>query len=188
MRISVVRRVQIALAVGSLAFLAVACSRPASAPKPQAKRIKTVSQPLPAVVNGVPLLDLAKHALGAAEAYSVSKPDDVRAVVTTQAALYAQVRSGGGANDPEYVVVLRGRFTCGYCGTAISGSTTTTDPSSVPISTMVLELPVPLTSATTGVAVGVGSPNVAKLGRVYALDPYIKSLAGVSVPKGPLPG
>lgn len=188
MRTSVVRRVQIALAVGSLAFVAVACSRPASAPKPQAKPIRAVSQALPAVVNGVPLLDLAKHALGAAEAYSVSKPVDVRAVVSTEAALKAQLRVAGGANEPEYVVVLRGRFTCGYCGTAMAASTTTTDPSSVPISTMVLELPMPLTSATTGIAVGVGSPNVAKLGPVYDLDPYIKSLAGVSVPKGPLPG
>ena len=54
---------------------------------------------------------------------------------------------------------------------------------------MVLQLPLPLArGTTTGVAVGVGTPNLATLGRVYNLDPYIKSLAGVRVPIGPLPG
>jgi hypothetical protein len=67
-------------------------------------------------------------------------------------------------------------------------STTTTDPSSVHLSTMVLELPLPLTNGTNGIAVGVGRPNMPKLGKVYDLDPYIKSLAGVTVPVGPLPG
>lgn len=186
---SALRRVQSRLAVASVALLAVACSQPASQPSPQAKpTVRKASQTLPAVVNGVPLLDLAKHALGAAEAYSVSKPVGVRAVVTTQAALYAQVPAAGGATGPEYVVLLQGRFTCGSCGTAIPTSTTTTDPSSVRISPMVLQLPIPLTSgATTGVAVGVGTPDMAKLGKVYNLDPYIKSLAGVSVPIGPVP-
>ena len=182
--------VQMVVSVGIVALLAAACSQSASEPNPKAKpAVTSVGQPLPAVVNGVPLLDLAKHALGAAEAYSVSKPVNVRAVVTTQAALYAQVPAAGGATGPEYVVALRGRFTCGSCGTATPTSTTTTDPSSVRFSPMVLELPIPLTrGATTGIAVGVGTPDMAKLGRVYDLDPYIKSLAGVSVPIGPLPG
>jgi len=118
----------------------------------------------------------------------VSTPVGVRAVVTTQAALYAQVPVAGGATGPKYVVVLQGRFSCGSCGTATPASTTTTDSSSVRVSTMVLQLPLPLTGGTTGVAVGVGTPNMAKLGRVYDLDPYIKSLAGVTVPIGPLPG
>lgn len=194
MSFSAVRRVQIALAVGSVALLAVACSQPASEPKSQAKpTVRKVNQALPAVVNGVPLLDLAKHALGAAEAYSVSKPVGVRAVVTTQVALYAEVPAAGGATRLEYVVVLQGRFSCGACGTSTATtaptSTTTTDPSSVRLSTMVMQLPLPLEGgATTGVAVGVGAPNMAKLGQVYDLDPYIKSLAGVTVPIGPLPG
>jgi hypothetical protein len=144
---------------------------------------------LPATVKGVPMLELAKHALGAAEAYSVSKPFNVRVVITTQAALYAQVPTAGGSRDPEYVVTLRGRFTCGYCGAAMPTSTTTTNPSTVRISTMVLELPIPLASgATTGVAVGVGTPDLAKLGHTYNLDRYVKSLAGVKVPIGPVPG
>ena len=194
MPISALRRVQIAFAVGSVALLAVACSQPASEPKPQAKpTVRKVRQLLPAVVNSIPLLDLAEHALGAAEAYSVSKPVGVRAVVTTQAALYAQVPATGGATGPEYVVVLQGSFSCGACGTTTATtaptSTRTTDPSSIRVSTMVLELPMPLAGgATTGVSVGVGTPSMAKLGRVYDLDPYIKSLAGVTVPVGPLPG
>ena len=184
------RRVQAMVTFGIVALLAAACSQSATQPKPKANpTIKSVSQSLPAVVNGVPLLDLAKHALGAAEAYSVSKPVNVRAVITTQAALYAQVPAAGGATGPEYVVLLQGRFSCGSCGTATPTSTTTTDPSSVPVSPMVLQPPIPLTSgATTGVAVGVGTPDMAKLGKVYDLDPYIKSLAGVAVPIGPVPG
>jgi hypothetical protein len=191
---SALRQVQIALAVGCVALLAAACTQPASSPRPSATpTIRKVDQRLPPAVDGVPLLDLAKHALGAAEAYSVSKPVDVRAVVTTQAALYAQVPAAGGATEPEYVVVLQGRFTCGACGTSTGTnaptSTTTTDPSTVHASTMVLQLPLRLTDgATTGIAVGVGNPNMAKLGRVYDLDPYIRSLAGVTVPIGPLPG
>jgi hypothetical protein len=190
MSFSGLRRVGTALAVGSLAFLAVGCNQTAVDSKPQVKPdFKAQSRPLPAIVNGVPMLDLAKHALGAAEAYGVTKPFHVQAVITTEAALRAQFSVGRGATEPEYVVTLDGRFSCGYCGTAIPPSTTTTDPSAVRISTMVLELPIPLPSgATTGVAVGVGTPDLAKLGHIYDLDPYVKSLAGVSVPKGPLPG
>jgi hypothetical protein len=191
---SAFRRVQIALAIGCVALLAVACIQPVWSPKPLATpAIRKVDQRLPPAVGGVPLLDLAKHALGAAEPYSVSKPVGVRAVVTTQAALYSQVPAAGGATQPEYVVVLQGRFTCGACGTSTATtaptSTTTTDPSTVHVSTMVLQLPVRLTNgASTGIAVGVGLPNMAKLGRVYDLDPYIRSLAGVTVPIGPFPG
>ena len=170
-------------------FAVASTSASAAKSSPKHKVTAKSSQPLPPIVNDVPVLDLAKHALGAAEAYGVSKPFNVRAVVTTQAALYAQVPAGGGAPEPEYVVAFQGRFSCGYCGTASPSSTTTTDPSTVRISTMVLELPSPLASgATTGVAVGVGTPDLAKLGHIYDLDPYIKSLAGVSVPTGPVPG
>jgi hypothetical protein len=181
-----------ALAAGCLVLLVAACSQSASVAEQQAKRaatIKTIRQPLSAVVNGVPLLELAKHAIGAAEAYSVSMPVGVRAVITTQSVLNAQVHVSGGGTDSEYLVTLRGHFTRGYCGTAMPNSTTTTDPSSVPVSTMVLQLPIPLVSAaTTGVAVGVGTPELAKLGEVFDLDPYIRSLARMPVPIGPLPG
>ena len=92
-------RVQMVVSVAIVALLAAACSQSATELNPKAKPTVTrVNQPLPAMVNGVPLLDLAKHALGAAEAYSVSKPVNVRVVVTTQAALYAQVPAAGGAD------------------------------------------------------------------------------------------
>ena len=80
--------IEAALALGCLASLSVGC-RMASAAEP----VKAKS--LPASVRGVPMLELAKHALGAAEAYSVSKPFNVRAVITTQAALYAQLPTAG---------------------------------------------------------------------------------------------
>jgi hypothetical protein len=171
-----------ALALGCLASVSVGCLT-ASGAEP------AKGSSLPASVRGVPMLELAKHTLGAAEAYSVSKPFNVRAVITTQAALYAQIQTAGGSTVPEYVVTLRGRFTCGYCGAAMPTSTTTTNPETVHVSTMVLELPIPLANgATTGVAVGVGTPDLAKLGHTYNLDRYVKSLAGVKVPRGPVPG
>ena len=186
MTLSVRRRVESALGIGCLAFVTVGCSPTTSGSKPP---VRQTPNALRASVNGVPLLDLAKRALGAAEAYSVSKPTNVRAVVTTQAALYEQVPVAGGAAKPEIAVTLRGRFSCGYCGTAMPTSTASTDLSTVHISTMVLQLPIPLVpGATTGVAVGVGTPALAKLGHIYDLDPYIASLAGVPVPIGPVPG
>src|ERR1700733_918114 len=102
---SVLRRVVTALTVGGLAFLVVGCSQTVSDTKAQAKpHLRAQSRPLPATVNGVPMLDLAKHALGAAEVYGVSKPFNVQAVVTTGSALYAQFQATGGATEPEYVV------------------------------------------------------------------------------------
>lgn len=190
MSLSIRRLVETALAIGCVAALTVGCSQSVSGATLRAKPTsKAQSRSLPASVNGIPLLDLAKRALGAAEAYSVSNPLNVRAVVTTQAALYALVPTSGGATEPEYVVTLRGRFSCGSCGTAMHTSTTTTNPLSVRVSTMVLQLSIPLApGATAGVAVGVGTPALGKLGHTYDLDPYIKSLAGVSVPIGPVPG
>ncbi len=185
------RRVEIALAVGVLGIASAACGQPASEAKPHPNPIGTRSKPLPAVVEGVPLLDLAKRALGAAKTYGVAAPVNVQVVVTTQAALYAQVPIAGGSTGPEYVVVLQGRFsgaTETSPATAVPMSTTTIDASSVRFSTMMLELPLPLTNGTTGIAVGVAMPNMAELGHVYHLDPYVKSLAGIAVPLGPLPG
>ena len=64
-----------------------------------------IGRALPAVVDGVPLLDLARLALGAAEAYGVTRPAGVRAVVTTQTALDAQWPTAPEAAGPAYVVV-----------------------------------------------------------------------------------
>jgi hypothetical protein len=191
MTYAVRRRFEAALAAGCVSVLAAACGQGASgshSASPAHHGRETQARPLPAVVNGVPLLELAKRALGAAKAYSVSNPEDVRAVLTTQAALYAQVPAAGGAATPEYVVTLGGRFSCGSCGTAVAGSTVVPS-SAARVSTMVLQLPFPLApGATTGVAVGAGTPVLAELGHIYDLDPYVRSLAGTPVPIGPLPG
>jgi hypothetical protein len=60
----------------------------------------------------------------------------------------------------------------------------------VPSTTMVLMVPMANGEGTTGIAVGVGlgDPDLATLGSVYDLDPYVASLAGVTVQIGPLPG
>jgi hypothetical protein len=185
------RSVPIAL-VTCLAVFTLAIA-PASAAKstPKHKVIAKSSQPLPSKVDGVPLLDLAKRALGAAEGYSVSKPTDVRVVVSTQAALYGLVSQPGGSTVPEYIIKMQGRFTCGSCGTSdatAGGRATTTTHRTVRVSTMVLEVPLSNSSGTTGLYVGLGDPDLTKMGRVYNLDPYIASLAGVPVRIGPLPG
>jgi hypothetical protein len=145
---------------------------------------------LPAVVNGVPLLALARHAVGAAEGYAVSQPAQVRAVVSTEAALWDLASRHGGSPSSVYIVTLRGRFDCGACGTAMTPAAppTTTVPRTVPVATMVLEIPMPISQSTNAVYVGVGHPDLSKLGHVYDLDPYVRSLAGVSVRIGPLPG
>jgi hypothetical protein len=147
---------------------------------------------LPAVVNGLPLLELAKHALGASEGYSVVKPTQVRVVVATEAALLQLAGHSGGTTSPQYIITLHGRFTSisGDASPAVppGASTTTTAPHTAPLTTMVLLVPMANGEGTTGIAVGVGDPDLATLGRVYDLDPYVASLAGVSVPVGPLPG
>jgi hypothetical protein len=184
------RRIGVLAITGCVALVASGrAAQSTSAPaSPVQHAGRTNRRTLPDLVNGAPLLALAKHALGAAQAYSVSNPIHVRAVVSTQADLFNEVALAGGSGSQEYVIVLQGRFSCGYCGTAAAIPTTTIDPATIPPSTMVLQVPFPITDGTHGVAVGVGTPDLAKLGRVYDLDPYIKSLKGVSVRIGPLPG
>jgi len=190
------RRIRVVRVAGALALLAAACNQTTTVPEWQA-RVPAIGdgRALPAVVDGVPLLDLAKHAIGAADAYGVTTPVQVRAVVTTQAALAALVGTGGDGTGPEYVIELQGRFSCGSCDTTgataspPSVATTTTTPAPVPVTSMVLEVPVQSGGgSTTGIAVGVGGPKLAALGRAYDLDPYVMSLAGVAVPPGPFPG
>jgi hypothetical protein len=56
---------------------------------------------------------------------------------------------------------------------------------------MEIEVPTSNLTATIGLYVGdtgLGDPDVSKMGRVYDLDPYIASLAGVPLPTGPAPG
>jgi hypothetical protein len=187
-----IKRIVPIAVVTCLTVLTVATAS-ASAAKSTLKHnvIAKSSQPLPPIVDGVPLLDLAKHALGAAEGYSVSKPTHVRVVVSTQAALYRLVSQSGGSIAPEYIIKIQGRFNCGSCGTSdatVGGRTTTTAHGTARVSTMVLEVPMSNSSGATGLAVGLGDPDLTKMGKVYDLDPYIGSLAGVPVRIGPLPG
>jgi len=144
------------------------------------------------VVKGVPLRDLAEHALSAAEGYGVRNPHDVRVVVSSQAALWNLVPLSGGANATEYIIKLQGRFSCPNCDTSNASppgrTTTTTTLTKTATSTMILEVAMPIGNGTNAVYEGVGDPDLSKLGRVYDLDPYVASLAHVRVRPGPLPG
>jgi hypothetical protein len=144
------------------------------------------------VVDGVPLLALATRAVGAARAYSVTIPQDVQAVVSTQTALYKLIPEAGVSTSPEYVVVLRGRFHCpGGCGISPASprdvTTSTTATQTVRIETMVFEIPVGSGNGPNGMTLGVFTPDLSKLGRVYDLEPYVHSLANVNVREGPFP-
>lgn len=187
---SILKRVVLMASVAGLTSLAAACGPSVVAGHFRTNSEAPTTRPLPDVVDGVPLLALAKKALGAAEAYGVPAPADVRAVRSTEAAVARSMPTLGGTGHPGsfYFVTLRGHFTCGSCGTSTAGldPTTTVRLSGVPISTMVLE--VQIGGATNGVAVGVGDPDLSDLGRIYDLDPYVASLGGMPVPIGPLPG
>ena len=77
------RSVLIAVVTCLTVFTVAITSASAAKSSPKHKVTAKSSQPLPPIVNGVPVLDLAKHALGAAEAYGVLKPRNVWAVVKT---------------------------------------------------------------------------------------------------------
>jgi hypothetical protein len=143
------------------------------------------SAPLPP-----PLHELAERALGASEAYAVDDPRDVQAVVTTEATLCRLMSETGSSctQSSVYLISLRGRFSCGACGTMVPANATTTSTSLPPVTTMYLAVPASDTEATGGETVGIAGPNLSTLGHVYDLDPYVRALAGTHVPIGPLPG
>ena len=140
------------------------------------------SRPLPATVNGVPLAALARQALNESRAWSVTDPKHVRVVVSSQAGIEHLLGYNYGSTTPAYVVSLKGRFHCELPSCAPSGLSgaskpATTDPRSVPISYMTLEVPIPLTSTGGGeLSVGRIDPNLSQLGHVYGLGPYVVSL------------
>jgi len=181
------------LAALAVSVVATACSQTAKGSSNHLAPVSTiVRHPLPPVVEGVPLLALANEAVGAARAYSVKVPQDVQAVVSTQTALYRLIPEAGVSTSPEYDVSQRGRFYCpSGCGISPGGAgevvTSTTAPHTVPIETMVLEIPVGSGTAPNGMFLGVLTPDLSKLGRVYNLDPYVRSLANVNVREGPFP-
>jgi len=140
------------------------------------------SRPLPATVNGVPVMALARQALNESKAWSVTDPKDVRVVVSSQAAMEHLLGYNYGSTTPAYVVSLQGPFHCGpSCvgsGVGTANEAVTAEPStSVPTSYMTLNLPIPLTSTGGGgLSVGRIDPDLSRLGHVYDLDPYVVSL------------
>ena len=143
------------------------------------------SRPLPATVNGVPLAALARQALNASRAWSVTDPKNARVVVSSQAGIENLLGYNYGSITPAYIVSMRGRFYCAppscapshpYVGGA-SDAPTTDLPRPVPNGYMTLDLPIPLTAmGGGGLSVGRIDPNLSKLGHVYDLRPYLVSL------------
>jgi len=141
------------------------------------------SRPPPTTVNGVPLAALARQALNASKAWSVTDPKNARVVVSSEAGIEHLLGYNYGSTAPAYVVSLQGPFHCGppSCvtsggGSAIKAATTDT-PRSVPTSYMTLDLPIPLTSTGGGgLSVGRTDPNLSQLGHVYDLGPYVVAL------------
>jgi hypothetical protein len=202
--ISVVRQMTAIALLGGLALLAVGCSQSTTVEEnpPGNVVVTTTTRPLPAVVDGIPVLALAKQALGASKAWNVSHPQNVRVVITTQTQVWkvqgfnysSQI---AGSQIPAYFVALQGRFYCGgTCGASnpTGSMVSTTKPSKIPISSMVLEVPIPggqqsasgLT-VTSGLSVSGKNPDLTGLGTVHNLDVYVASLAGVSVRVGQHP-
>lgn len=143
----------------------------------------------PDVLNGIPLRRLAELARAKAALWSERHPFNMRAAVGSDRAANALMgRDGATYNfgDPAraYVVALDGHFACdppecspsfgpvGPSGGLAESSTTTTAPSAVPVSTMLLTFD-PKTLQEDGDFRLVGHDvDMYKLGRVYSLDPY----------------
>ncbi len=196
MTVKMVKRIGITAVLGSVSLLAVGCGRSAAVRGPLRNAPVTTTRPLQVAVDGVPVLALAKQALGASRAWNVSHPQNVRVVMTTQTHIWkvqgfnysSQI---SGSHISAYFVALQGRFFCGgTCGASNpSGSTVSTmTPSKIPISYMVLEVPIPGgPQSASGLSVSSKNPDLTGLGTVHNLDPYVASLAGVSVRVGPYP-
>jgi hypothetical protein len=169
----------------ALAVITAGCSSPQTSTSHRATGPGCCSAPI-----HVPLHALAERALGASEGYAVNDPQDVRAVVTTEATLCRLMSEAGSSctQSRVYLISLRGPFSCPGCGTGVAANATTTSTSPPRITTMYVAVPASDTKSTGGVAVGVAGPNLSTVGHVYDLDPYVKALAGKSVPVGPLPG
>ena len=187
------RRIR-ALAAGLVVpVIATACSQAGQASSTSNASVSTTARHwLPPVVNGVPLLALATTAVAAARNNSVRIPQDVQAVVSTQAALYKLIPEVGEDTYPEYVVAMRGRFHCpGECGASVGSeghvTTSTTATRAVRTETMILEIQVGSSTGPNGMYLGVLTPDISRLGQVYNLDPYIHTLANTNVRAGPLP-
>jgi hypothetical protein len=174
----VVACLAVAVAVGGCSSLQASTSHRVTGPG-------CCSAPLPP-----PLHELAERALGASEAYAVDDPRDVQAVVTTEATLCRLMSETGSSctQSPVYLISLRGRFSCGACGTMVPANATTASTSLPPVTTLYLAVPASDTGSSGGESLGVAGPKLSALGHVYDLDPYVRALVGTPVSIGPLTG
>lgn len=146
---------------------------------------------LPATVDGVPVAALARQALARSVAWSEPHPTHVRLVVAREAdvnTLFDGQRYGSTAK--QYVIELDGLFTCRPPGCVTSGvgrlhqgSTAPTNPTgpdySSPLIRMIVTIPVPGTAGTgasEGLQVDRRDLDIATLGHVIDLQPYIRAL------------
>jgi hypothetical protein len=154
---------------------------------PATRVTTTTTEPLPPIVHSVPLLALAKRALGVSETCFVSNPQNVRVVALTEkAAANLEAGNGGGQTQrPKYVIDLEGRFDCRGGDTndgMPSASTSSTAPTVLPVSNMIVEVGNPESPQPLAAFLNMGFPTLSTLGRVYDLDPYIASLGGKGFP------
>jgi hypothetical protein len=191
------RRPALFALVTGVAVLVVSCSSARVASKPSTSvppsrsttvtDATTTTQP-PAVVNGIPLRRLAELVRAPAAAWSEPHPFHIRvAVGSDRAANNLMARYGEtytfGETTRAYVVALDGHFSCepprcsvsiglvGPSGGLTQPPTTTTTPSVVPISTMLLTFYPKTLQEVGGLRVG-HEVDMNKLGRVYSLDGY----------------
>jgi hypothetical protein len=143
------------------------------------------------VVNGIPLRRLAELVRVPAAAWAEPHPFNIRAAVGSDRAANALMGRDGmtyNFGDPAraYVVALDGHFSCepprcegsviigiqGPSGGLTQPPTTTTTPSAVPISTMLLTFGPKTLQEVGGFRVVDHEVDMNKLGRVYSLDRY----------------
>jgi len=145
----------------------------------------------PAVVNGIPLRRLAELVRAPAAAWAEPHPFNIRAAVGSDRAANNLMGRYGETYDfgetvRAYVVALDGHFSCepprcegsvvigiqGPSGGLTQPPTTTTTPSAVPISTMLLTFDPKTLQEGGGFRVVDHEVDMNKLGRVYSLNDY----------------
>jgi hypothetical protein len=153
---------------------------------PPVTKTTDTTTPLPNVVNGIPLRRLTELVRSRAAAGAESHPFNIRVAVGSDRAANALMGRDGetynfGDTARAYVVAFDGHFSCNP--PRCSGSpmrvvgitqspTTTTVPSPVPVSTMLLTFDPKTLQEVGGLRVVVHEVDMNKLGRVYSLDGY----------------
>jgi hypothetical protein len=163
-------------------------TRPRSTSLPSTTITHTTT-PLPDVVDGIPLRRLTELVRSPAAGWSEPHPFNIRVAVGSDRAANALMGRDGATYDygdtaRAYVVALDGHFACnppgcvgshGPVGPSAESApphVTTTVPSAVPVSTMVLTFDPKTLQGGGGLRVVGHEVDMNKLGRVYSLDPY----------------